>query len=374
MKIAQIAPLIESVPPRRYGGTERIVSYLTEELVRQGHEVALFASGDSVTTAELVPCVPRSLRLNPEVREALPYVVAMLDQVRRRAPEFDVLHFHLDYLHYPLFRDLVGRTLTTQHGRLDLPDLPIVATAFADYPQVSISDHQRRPCPNRNWVRTVYHGLPDDLYPFSPVPEEGYLAFLGRICPEKRADVAIEIACRAGRPLKIAAKVDRVDETYFEEVIRPLLQHPLVEFIGEIGEREKPAFLGGAAALLFPIDWPEPFGLVMIEAMACGTPVIAYPHGSVPEIVEHGLTGYLVDDIDEAVGAVHDLDRLDRALVRERFEERFTVRRMVRDYGSIYRSLTVADRVPRYAAFANGSAAEVPLVGVDDQFNQLPAG
>jgi glycosyltransferase involved in cell wall biosynthesis len=280
--------------------------------------------------------VPRSLRLNPEVREALPYVVSMLDQVRRRAPEFDVLHFHLDYLHYPLFRDLVGRTLTTQHGRLDLPDLPIVATAFADYPQVSISDHQRRPCPNRNWVRTVYHGLPEDLYPFSPVPEEGYLAFLGRICPEKRADVAIEIACRAGRPLKIAAKVDRVDETYFEEVIRPLLQHPLVEFIGEIGEAEKNAFLGNARALLFPIDWPEPFGLVMTEAMACGTPTVAYRCGSVPEIIDHGLTGFIVEGEDAAVEAVDQAASLDRATCRRIFERRFSSDQMASAYSRVY--------------------------------------
>ena len=364
MRIAQIAPLIESVPPRGYGGTERIVSYLTEELVRLGHEVTLFASGDSVTAAELVPCVPQSLRRNPQVREALPYIIVMLDLVRRRAPAFDVLHFHMDYLHCPLFRDLARRTLTTQHGRLDLPDLPIVVSSFADFPQVSISDHQRRCCPERNWVRTIHHGLPDDLCPFSPSGGEGYLAFLGRICPEKRPDLAIEIACRSGRELKIAAKVDPVDVAYFEEVIRPLLRHPLVDYLGEVGEADKGAFLGGAAALLFPIDWPEPFGLVMIEAMACGTPVIAYARGSVPEIVEHGRTGFLVEGVDEAVAAVHRLGELDRALIRQRFEQRFTLRRMATDYLSVYASLSEAEPAPRRPAPTNGVAVPMPLIGV----------
>ncbi len=363
MRIAQVAPLIESVPPLGYGGTERIVSYLTEELVRLGHEVTLFASGDSVTAAELVPCVPQSLRLNPEVREALPYIMVMLDLVRRRAREFDVLHFHMDYLHCPLFRDLARRTLTTQHGRLDLPDLPIVVRSFGDFPQVAISDHQRRCCPDRNWVRTIYHGLPDDLCPFSPAGSDGYLAFLGRICPEKRADLAIEIACRSGRNLKIAAKVDPVDETYFDEVIRPLLRHPLVDFVGEVGEADKAAFLGGAAALLFPIDWPEPFGLVMIESMACGTPVIAYPRGSVPEIVEHGRTGYLVEGIDAAVAAVHRLGELDRALVRQRFEQRFTLDCMAMDYLAVYASLGETGPAPRRLALSNGVPVAMPLLG-----------
>jgi glycosyltransferase involved in cell wall biosynthesis len=338
MRIAQIAPLIESVPPRLYGGTERIVSYLTEELVRQGHEVTLFASGDSLTSAELVPCSERALRLDATVRDPLPYYMVMLDRLRRRAHEFDVMHFHIDYLHFPLFRDLAVRTLTTQHGRLDLPDLPVACRAFPEFPLVSISDDQRRPCPNWYWLRTVHHGLPANLYPFSPVGTGGYLAFLGRICPEKRPDHAIEIARRAGLPLKIAAKIDRVDQAYFDEVIRPLLRDPLIEFVGEIGERDKAEFLGGARALLFPIDWPEPFGLVMIEAMACGTPVIAYRRGSVPEVIEDGWTGFTVDDIAGAVAAVANLDELDRDFIRARFEQRFTARRMAKDYVAAYSS------------------------------------
>ena len=342
MRIAQIAPLIESVPPRLYGGTERIVSYLTEELVRQGHAVTLFASGDSLTTAELVPCSERALRLDSTIRDPLPYYMVMLDRVRRRADEFDVLHFHIDYLHFPLFRDLAGRTLTTQHGRLDLPDLPVAYRAFPEFALVSISDDQRRPCPDWYWLRTVHHGLPPHLYPFAPHAQHGYLAFLGRICPEKRPDHAIVIARRTGLPLKIAAKVDRVDQAYFDEVIRPLLRDPLIEFVGEIGEQDKAAFLGGARALLFPIDWPEPFGLVMIEAMACGTPVIAYRRGSVPEVLEDGWTGFVVDDVAGAVAAVEDLDRLDRSLIRARFEQRFTARRMAKDYVAAYSSLGIA--------------------------------
>jgi glycosyltransferase involved in cell wall biosynthesis len=346
MKIAQIAPLIESVPPRLYGGTERIVSYLTEELVRQGHEVTLFASGDSLTTAELVPCSERALRLDSTIRDPLPYYMVMLDRVRRRAHAFDVLHFHIDYLHFPLFRDLAARTLTTQHGRLDLPDLPVAYRAFPEFPLVSISDDQRRPCPNWYWLRTVHHGLPANLYPFSPHAQGGYLAFLGRICPEKRPDHAIEIARRTGLPLKIAAKVDRVDQAYFDEVIRPLLRDPLIEFVGEIGEQGKGAFLGGAQALLFPIDWPEPFGLVMIEAMACGTPVIAYRRGSVPELIEDGLTGFMVDDVADAVAAVESLDRLDRGSIRARFEQRFTARQMANEYVAAYSSLEIALELP----------------------------
>jgi glycosyltransferase involved in cell wall biosynthesis len=342
MRIAQIAPLIESVPPRLYGGTERIVSYLTEELVRQGHEVTLFASGDSLTTAELVPCAERALRLEPTVRDPLPYYMVMLDRVRRRAREFDVLHFHIDYLHFPLFRDLAARTLTTQHGRLDLLDLAVAYRAFPEFPLVSISDDQRRPCPSWYWLRTVHHGLPTNLHPFAPVAEGGYLAFLGRICPEKRPDHAIEIARRAGIPLKIAAKVDRVDQAYFDQVIRPLLRDPLVEFVGEIGEQGKAAFLGDARALLFPIDWPEPFGLVMIEAMACGTPVIGYRRGSVPEVIEDGWTGFLVEDVAGAVAAVEKLDRLDRGMIRARFEQRFTARRMAKDYLAAYDALESA--------------------------------
>jgi glycosyltransferase involved in cell wall biosynthesis len=339
MRIAQIAPLIESVPPKLYGGTERIVSYLTEALVREGHDVTLFASGDSETAAELVPCSERALRLDSTIRDPLPYYMVMLDRVRRRVAEFDVVHFHIDYLHFPLFRDIADRTLTTQHGRLDLPDLPVAYRAFSEFPLASISDDQRRPCPDWHWLGTVHHGLPADPFPFSPVARSGYLAFLGRICPEKRPDHAIEIARRTGIPLKIAAKVDRVDQTYFDEVIRPLLRDPLIEYIGEIGDADKAAFLGGARALLFPIDWPEPFGLVMIEAMACGTPVIAYRRGSVPEVIEDGWSGFIVDDLEGAVAAVAELDRIDRGMVRARFEHRFTAERMANDYLALYDSL-----------------------------------
>jgi len=346
MKIAQIAPLIESVPPKCYGGTERIVAYLTDELVRQGHEVTLFASGDSLTSAELVPCAERALRLDPTVRDPLPFYMVLLDRVRRRADEFDVLHFHIDYLHFPLFRELAARTLTTCHGRLDLLELPVVHRVFPEFPLVSISDDQRRPCPDWHWLCTVQHGLPADLHPFAPVTRDGYLAFLGRICPEKQPDQAIEIARRAGIPLKIAAKIDRVDQAYFDEVIRPLLQDPLVEYVGEIGERDKAEFLGGACALLFPIAWPEPFGLVMIEAMACGTPVIAYRCGSVREVIEDGVSGFIVDDVAGAVAALDRLDGLDRGLVRARFERRFTAERMARDYVAAYASLASVVELP----------------------------
>jgi len=341
MKIAQIAPLAESCPPRLYGGTERIVSYLTEELVRLGHEVTLFASGDSRTSAELVPCCRNALRLNPTVKDPIPHHVVMLEKVRRRAAEFDVLHFHIDLLHFPLVREFAGRTVTTLHGRLDLPDLAPCYRAFPEIPLVSISDDQRRPMPPVNWAGTVHHGLPPDLLAFCPGrPEAGYLAFLGRISPEKRPDRAIRIAEAAGVPLRMAAKIDRADEPYWEGVIRPMVEASRwVEFIGEIGEEQKGEFLGNATALLFPIDWPEPFGLVMIEAIACGTPVIAFPCGSVPEIVESGRNGFLVGSIEDAAEAVGRLDRLDRAAVRSTFDERFTVERMASDYLRIYRSL-----------------------------------
>jgi glycosyltransferase involved in cell wall biosynthesis len=363
MRIAQIAPLIESVPPRLYGGTERIVSYLTEALIAQGHEVTLFASGDSLTTAELVPCSERALRLEPTIRDPLPYYMVMLDRVRRRAHEFDVLHFHIDYLHFPLFRELAARTLTTQHGRLDLPDLPVAYRAFPEFPLVSISAAQRGPCPDWHWRRTVHHGLPRDLHRFSPLAQGGYLAFLGRICPEKRPDHAIEIARRAGLPLKIAAKVDRVDRAYFEDIIRPLLRDPLIEFVGELGEQEKAAFLGGARALLFPIDWPEPFGLVMIEAMACGTPVIAYRRGSVAEVIEDGWTGFMVDDLAGAVAAVEDLGRLDRKLIRARFEQRFTAQRMAKDYVVAYDTLETALELPAPVALPGYGIGQAAMEG-----------
>lgn len=354
MKIAQIAPLAERVPPKLYGGTERIVSYLTEELVRQGHDVTLFASGDSKTAARLVRCSELALRLNPAVKDHVPYHIIMLDEVRQRADEFDVLHFHVDLLHFPAIRDFADRTVTTLHGRLDLPDLKPFYSAFSEIPVVSISRNQRRPLPRRvNWVGNVYHGLPRDLLPFKRRPAGDYLAFLGRISPEKRPDRAIEIAARAGMPLKIAAKVDKVDQAYWDEVVAPMVKaHPNVEYVGEINEERKAEFLGNARALLFPIDWPEPFGLVMIEAMACGTPVIAFRAGSVPEVIDDGVTGFIVKTVDEAVAAVSRLDILDRAKVRARFEERFTVERMAQDYLAIYRGLpgvrTEAARIRRF--------------------------
>jgi glycosyltransferase involved in cell wall biosynthesis len=341
MKIAQVAPLIESVPPRLYGGTERVVSYLTEELVRQGHEVTLFASGDSVTSAELVACSRAALRLDQSVRDVLPYNIIMLEKVRQRSCEFDVIHFHTDYLHFPLMRAIGGNAVTTLHGRLDLPDLDPLYREFKDTPVVSISLQQRTPLPDARWVGNVYHGLPLDLYPFVASPSGGCLVFLGRICPEKRPDRAVETARRVDMPLKIAAKVDMVDEAYFRERIRPLLSLPNISYLGEVGERAKAELLGNAEALLFPVDWPEPFGLTMIEAMACGTPVIAWRRGSVTEVVEDGVTGFIVDDIDGAVTAIRNIGRLDRARIRRRFEQRFGVGRMAEDYLSIYESLRV---------------------------------
>jgi glycosyltransferase involved in cell wall biosynthesis len=341
MRIAQIAPLAESCPPRLYGGTERIVSYLTEELVSQGHEVTLFASGDSQTTAELVRCTDMALRLNPDVRDAIPYHMIMLEQVRGRADEFDVLHFHIDLLQFPIIYRFADRTVTTLHGRLDLPDLKPFYVAFPKVPLSSVSHHQREPLPRTvNWAGNVYHGIPGDLLAFSPRAKDGYLAFLGRISPEKRPDRAIEIALRTGLPLRMAAKIDKVDQAYWDEVIEPMVKgNPLVEYIGEIAEHQKAEFLGNALALLFPVDWPEPFGLVMIESMACGTPVIAFRSGSVPEVIDDGITGFVVNTVDEAVDAVSRLETLDRSRVRGCFESRFTVQRMARDYLSLYRTL-----------------------------------
>jgi glycosyltransferase involved in cell wall biosynthesis len=339
MRIAQIAPLVESVPPRLYGGTERIVSYLTEELVRLGHEVTLFASGDSVTSAELAACTVTALRLDPAVKDPIPHYMLMLDQVRERAAEFDILHFHIDLFQFPLFRPIADHTLTTLHGRQDLPDLRGFYFGFRDMPLVSISQAQREPLPHANFVATVHHGIPLHLH--QPVFERrgGYVAFLGRISPEKRPDRAIRIAREAGIPLKIAAKVDKVDEDYFRDEIVPLLREPGVEYVGEINEREKQEFLGQARALLFPVSWPEPFGLVMIEAMACGTPVLAFPAGSVPEVVDDGVTGRIVETEDEAVAALADVVSFDRRAIRRRFEERFTSTRMAKDYVRIYRAL-----------------------------------
>jgi glycosyltransferase involved in cell wall biosynthesis len=339
MKIAQIAPLMESVPPRLYGGTERVVSYLTEELVRQGHDVTLFASGDSVTSARLVSCTPEAIRLNPAIKDHVPHYVTMVDKVRLAAHQFDVLHFHIDAFHMPLFRDMAAKTVTTLHGRQDLPDLLTLYRVFPEMPLVSISNAQRLPIPDANFVKTVYHGLPLDLLQANYDPRGGYLAFLGRISHEKRPDRAIAIASALGLRLKIAAKVDKGDEPYFREVVAPLLDRPGVEFLGEINERDKTKFLGDALALLFPIDWPEPFGLVMIEAMACGTPVLSFRQGSAPEIVEDHVTGRIVDTLDEAVRVAPEVIRLDRRTVRRRFEERFSSIRMATDYLHLYRGL-----------------------------------
>jgi glycosyltransferase involved in cell wall biosynthesis len=340
MRIAQVSPLYESVPPKAYGGTERIVHYITEALVDAGEDVTLFASGDSETSAELIPGCKRSLRLDTTCRDFLVPHFLMLEKVLQRADEFDVIHFHCDYLHFPLSRRQDFAHVTTLHGRLDLPELAPLYREFRDMPLVSISNAQRRPIPKARWMSTVYHGLPLDLYSLQPKSGD-YLAFLGRISPEKRADRAVEIAMRTGIPLRVAAKVDRADKDYYEAEIKPLFEKAgsLVEFIGEIGETEKQDFLGNARALLFPIDWPEPFGLVMIEAMACGTPVIAFSCGSVPEVLEDGVTGFLVDDIDEAVAAVDGLDKLRRAGCRREFENRYSAPRMAEDYIAVYRRL-----------------------------------
>jgi len=335
MRIAQAAPLFESVPPQLYGGTERVVSYLTEELVHQGHDVTLFASGDSQTAAKLVPCSPRSLRLDPGSIDATAHHVVMLEKIARMREQFDVVHFHIDYLHFPISRRSPVPNLTTLHGRLDIPDLVPLYREFSEMPVVSISYAQREPLPWLNWVDTVYHGLPEGLYSFRSRPGN-YLAFLGRVSPEKRADRAIRIAKAVGMELRIAAKVEDVDRKYFEEEVAPHLGDPMIQFVGEIGEREKNVFLGNAYALLFPIDWPEPFGLVMIEAMACGTPVIAYRQGSVPEVMVDGETGFIVEETDDAVDAVKRVADLSRERCREIFEERFTAGRMARDYVSIY--------------------------------------
>jgi len=341
MRIAQVAPLFESVPPRLYGGTERVVSYVTDELVRRGHDVTLFASGDSRTAARLVPVVERATRFDATTHAFLgAEFIRELGLVFSHARDFDVIHCHVDYLAFPFDALTPTPTVHTLHGRLDLPYLVPVFRQFRTVPLVSISDAQRMPIESLGvrWAGTVYHGLPVDRYAFAP-EDRGYLAFLGRIAPEKQADLAIEIARRVGMPLKIAAKVDATDQAYFDRVVAPLLDDPLVEFVGEIGEDAKPAFLGGARALLFPVDWPEPFGLVMIEAMACGTPVIARPCGSVPEVVVHGRTGFLASSLVELAEAVKRLDEIDRAECRRHVERRFSVGRMAQDYERIYRQL-----------------------------------
>jgi glycosyltransferase involved in cell wall biosynthesis len=342
MRIAQIAPLYESVPPRLYGGTERIVSYLTEELVAKGHDVTLFASADSVTSAELVPCVPVALRLNPAVRDPVPYFMLMLGRVIDRADDFDILHFHIDNYQFPIAGRFTGRSLTTLHGRQDFPDLKALYTGFPDMPLVSISEAQRAPIQNANFLATIHHGLPENLLRPTFRPCGGYLAFLGRVSPEKGLERAIALAAAFGLPLKIAAKVDKADEAFFRERIEPLLGDPNIEFLGEIDERAKSRFLGEALALMFPIDWPEPFGLVMIEAMACGTPVLAFRHGSVGEVVEDGWTGYTVQTMEEAAIALPKVIALDRRAVRRRFEQRFSASRMADDYLAVYKSIVDA--------------------------------
>jgi len=349
MRIAQVAPLYESVPPKLYGGTERVVSWLSEELVRLGHEVTLFASGDSMTTARLVATCPESLRLSPESIYHLAHHFVQMEQVLRHKDEFDLIHFHVDYLHYPLSRRERYIHVTTLHGRLDIPDLVPLYNVYREMPVVSISDSQRDPLPHLNWQGTVHHGLPIDSYKFYRKPGE-YLAFLGRTSPEKGLDRAIEIAGGAGMPLKIAAKIDKADQEYFETVIQPLLGRADVEFIGEIGYPEKNEFLGKAAALLFPIAWPEPFGIVMIEAMACGTPVIAYPFGSVPEVVADGVSGYLVADQAGAVQAAKQINRIDRKQVRKHFEQNFTADRMALDYLKIYERMVSRKKAPLTAS------------------------
>ena len=354
MKIAQIAPLTESVPPKLYGGTERVVSYLTEALVELGHEVTLFASGDSKTQAKLEPVWPRALRLDPAIRDRVAPHMLLMELVRRRAEEFDVLHFHMDYYSFSLFNRQDTPFVTTMHGRLDLPEQQPVFDTFTSAPVISISNAQRQPMPQAKWLSTVYHGLPLSLY--TPQPgEQKYLAFLGRISPEKRVDTAIRIAGHCGLPIRIAAKIDSADREYFEREIKPLFDLPHVEYVGEIADNEKAAFLSGAHALLFPIDWPEPFGLVMIEAMACGTPVIAFNRGSVPEVVDEGVSGYIVEDEISAVAAVNRLHLLPRARVRQRFEERFTSHHMARQYLNAYQNVIRAQKRSRFKVIDSAS-------------------
>jgi glycosyltransferase involved in cell wall biosynthesis len=339
MRIAQVSPLYEAVPPKLYGGTERVVYSLTEELVAMGHDVTLFASGDSITSATLAPMRDQALRLDPSVKDPIALHYRMVELIYRIKDDFDVIHFHIDYFPLSLFSRQNVPFLTTLHGRLDIAEFVEVYGTFRDAPFVSISDSQRKPIPQLNWVRTVLHGMPADLLTPQPAKQE-YAAFLGRISPEKGVDKAIRIAGRAGMKLKIAAKVDNADKEYYDSQIKPLIRdNPFVEFIGEINDQQKPAFLSGAQALIFPIDWPEPFGLVMIESMACGTPVIAYRSGSVPEVLDEGVSGFIVSDEDEAVAATKKLHQLDRATVRATFDRRWTARRMAEDYVEVYHEL-----------------------------------
>lgn len=338
MRIAQVAPLYEAVPPKLYGGTERVIHYLTEELVAQGHDVTLFASGDSVTSAKLCAVTDKALRLDTTCIDSLAHHVVQLEEVMSRRKEFDIIHFHTDFFHFPVTSRCSSVCLTTLHGRLDIPDLQPLYKKFPQQRLVSISNNQRTPLPYANWVGTVYHGLPADLH-LLQAGEGGYVAFVGRISPEKRVDRAIEMAIECNIPIKIAAKIDKADERYFEKQIAHLMEHPLVDFVGEISEQQKTAFIGNAKALLFPIDWAEPFGIVMIEAMSCGTPVIAFRNGSVPEVVDDGITGFIVESMPQAVEALRNIDRLSRVQVRKVFEERFTDKRMTHDYIQLYDKL-----------------------------------
>ena len=350
LRIAQLAPLYESVPPKLYGGTERIIAYLAEELARRGHQVTLFASGDSTARVPIEAGSPQALRLNGLDHLGPMLHLPMLSDVYQNAERFDVIHSHVDCLSFPLARHVQVPTVSTLHGRLDLGELQPIYRSYRDMPVISISNDQRRPLPEMNWVRTVYHGLPRNLLNFSP-GSGNYLAFLGRICPEKGPDLAIEIARRSGVPLKLAAKVDRLDRAYFDTVIKPMLSTPGIEFIGEINETEKQQFLGDALALLFPIDWPEPFGLVMIEALACGTPIIARPCGSVPEILRHGVTGFIGSSLEELVSAVAHIDTISRQKCRDEFETRFTAQVMAANYERVYYQLAGTDwKVRRNAA------------------------
>ena len=359
MKIAQVAPLYEAVPPKLYGGTERVVAHLSDALVDLGHDITLFSSAEAKTKARLIPVRDQAIRLDPApLKSDLAAHLSMMNEVRKRQDEFDIIHFHVDMVHFPMFERIAARTLTTLHGRLDLKDLPEVYRAWPKYPLVSISDSQRQFLPFANWAGTVYHGMPEALYVFEPKPR-GYLAFLGRMSPEKGPERAIAIAKRLGMPLKMAAKVDAADRAYFESEIRPLLADPLIEFIGEIGDADKSAFLGGAEALLFPIEWPEPFGLVMIEAMACGTPVIGYDYGSVPEVIDDGITGFVVDGETSAIAAVDAARRLDRREIRRRFDRRFSATAMARGYLDLY-----ADRLARQPYAPDLAPAAAPLASM----------
>jgi glycosyltransferase involved in cell wall biosynthesis len=364
MRIAQISPLIESVPPKKYGGTERVVSWLTEELVRQGHDVTLFASGDSITSAELVPCSESALRLDPRCKDTNPHLMMMLDTVRSCAHEFDIVHFHVEFFHLPFFRQMADRTLTTLHSRQDFHDYGLLYKTYNRMPLAAISRSQASAIPMANVASVIHHGLPANLLRPNLKPKGDYLAFLGRIAPDKRPDRAIEIARAAGIPLKIAAKIDAVDQTYYREKIKPLMDGPGVEFIGEVNEREKQDFLGNARALLFPIDWPEPFGLVMIEAMACGTPVLAFRNGSVPEVIDEGVTGHIVDTVERAIEVLPQTLALDRKRIRAVFDERFTVARMARDYVRLYRKILkkpAQNEVYRINGVGAGLAPQIQL-------------